>query len=159
MPRLAYGPATRTRRPRPSEKSSPRALRGVPRKALFLGCASPRRGGLRTPAKKDPGSTRGIFPLGHRAIVNECIRNERPRHSCGRTVRTRGAHPSGKTALRLPAWENETRWERERLGPPLPETLQQIEPPQSLRDVGILDGDLSQCLQNRLPPPRFLHLL
>jgi hypothetical protein len=41
----------------------------------------------------------------------------------------------------------------------LQQPLQQIEPPQCLRDIGILDGDLSQCLQNRLPPPRFLHLL
>ena len=51
MPRPPSGLATRTRRPRPSEKTTSRAFSG-PRLSRpdTLGSASPRRGGLRTPA-------------------------------------------------------------------------------------------------------------
>ena len=51
MPRLAYGLATRTRRPRPSEKTTPRAISGfAPVRPSRLRLAISRRGGLRTPA-------------------------------------------------------------------------------------------------------------
>ena len=77
MPRLASGLAIRTRRPRPSDKSSPRALRGVPHKAFFLGWASPRRGGLRTPAREAslPPRERPIRPRGVRSppVIMLCL--------------------------------------------------------------------------------------
>ena len=51
MPRLASGLATRTRRPRPSEKTTPRAISGfAPVRPSRLRLAISRRGGLRTPA-------------------------------------------------------------------------------------------------------------
>jgi hypothetical protein len=85
--------------------------------------AWPRRGGAGSARPRGwLALDRGMCPLGHRAIVNACIRNVRPRHSCGRTTRTRGAHPFEKTALRLPVWGKETRWGRERLGLPFTAT-------------------------------------
>jgi hypothetical protein len=64
MPRLASGLTTRTHRVRPSEKTACRAIFGsAPVRPSGLRLAIPRRGGLRTPARKAMPSTGKITPL------------------------------------------------------------------------------------------------
>jgi len=52
IPRHSQGDTTRTRRAHPSENSSVRRRRDVPRQLILAGLGPPPRGGLRTPAKE-----------------------------------------------------------------------------------------------------------
>jgi hypothetical protein len=100
MPGLVYGPTTRARRPRPSEKITFRVISG-PSPLGDPRCASPRRGGAGS-ARPEGGHRldRGICPLGHRLIVNPSAANGMPRHSWGLATRTHRVRPSEKTACR-----------------------------------------------------------
>jgi hypothetical protein len=63
MPRLASGLTTRARRPRPSEKTTSASSPGFPPVGhLALVRPSPRRGGLRTQAKRDLSLTDQLLP-------------------------------------------------------------------------------------------------
>jgi hypothetical protein len=104
MPRLVSGLATRTRRPRPSEKTTFRVIcpGGFPRKAIRTGLASPKRkGGLRTPARKGTGLTRGMSPLGHRPVACLPVIMTCLGLAYGRYSRARRPRPSEKTTFRV----------------------------------------------------------
>jgi hypothetical protein len=88
LPRLASGQYSRTRRPRPSEKTASRAIsRPFPARPSQLGWPSPRRGGLRTPANETlpPPRDRPIRPPGFRLppMVVLCL-GLRTALQCGR---------------------------------------------------------------------------
>jgi len=114
MPGLAYGLATRARRPRPSEKTAFLAVPGVsPARPSQLGLSTPRRGGLRTPAGKTcarpkhlpfrPPPARSL--LGDHAIPGACVR---PRNADARSASLREnrppRYPRGFPRKAIPAW-------------------------------------------------------
>jgi len=88
IPGLAYGLATRARRPRPSEKTPSASSPTFPRTAISP-CLAPRRGGLRTPSRKGMRFTRACprqatgCSLAHRLGV-QCL-GIRTAVRCGRT--------------------------------------------------------------------------
>ena len=92
VPRHISGLAMRTRRARPSERLPQSRHVGLfPHKARHLGLATPRRGGLRTPANEYPRSTDRPSPLGNRAFVQPSFvitcPGIRPARICGRAER------------------------------------------------------------------------
>jgi len=88
----------RARRPRPSEKTTSCPPRPFPARPPGPGWPPRRRGGLCTPVN-GPGRYRGIAPLSLRPFAQPLAGNEMPRHAYSLATRTRGAHPSDKTAL------------------------------------------------------------
>jgi len=142
----------------PPRKPPPALSPGFPRKAIPARMTNPaegralhaRRDGLRLtgaslPSATGPSLTRVLEMKGHG------IRAALPR---GRGDRA----PPRKPPFVYPYVRTKPVGNANGLDLLLWQPLQQIEPPQCLRDIGILDGDLSQCLQDRLPPACFLHL-
>jgi hypothetical protein len=99
MPRLVYGLATRTRRPRPSENTDLRVIPGFcPIRPSCLGL-SPWRGGLRTPAN-EASLAAGDRPFRPPAYHQRTGANDMPRLAYGLATRARRPRPSEETALR-----------------------------------------------------------
>jgi len=91
-PGLAHGFATRARRPRPSETTTPALSPAFHRKATRLGLPTPWRGGLRTPAREAlplPGD-RPVRPPASRASVHD---HDMPWFASDPYFRTRRARP------------------------------------------------------------------
>jgi hypothetical protein len=88
MPRLPYGLATRTRRPRPSEKIAFRVIPGSSPQGHPCWASPPRRGGLRTPAGKVLAPF-GHVPVGDPAPPGRTVKTE--------LLATRLAIPCGRT--------------------------------------------------------------
>jgi hypothetical protein len=81
--------ATRTHGVRPSEKTAFRAdLRPFTARPSYLGSSTPRRGGLRTPARKALRQTQYCPPFGHRPLADPWVAMTspglRPGRICGR---------------------------------------------------------------------------
>ena len=74
MPGLVYGPTTRARRPRPSEKITFRVISG-PSPLGHPRCASPRRGGAGSarPQRKALRRPQDHPPFGHRFLANSWV--------------------------------------------------------------------------------------
>jgi len=89
MPGLVYGPTTRARRPRPSEKITFRVISG-PSPLGDPRCASPRRGGAGSarPQRKALRRPQDHPPFGHRFLANSWVAMTcpglRPPRFCGR---------------------------------------------------------------------------
>ena len=87
IPGLASGLTTRTRRPRPSEKTAPAHSGGLIPQGRIPSAGPPWRGGLRTPARTElasPGHV-PIWPPGARFLpmIMLCL-GLRPARICGR---------------------------------------------------------------------------
>ena len=92
MPWHPYGRTMRTRRPRPSETTTPALSQAFHRKATRLGLPTPRRGGLRTPAREAlplPGD-RPVRPAASRVPVHD---HDMPWFASDPYFRTRRARP------------------------------------------------------------------
>jgi len=99
-PRLASGPATRARGPRPSEKITFRVISGLSPQG-HLTRANPPEG--RAPHARNDGITPTPTspPPGHRLIVNPSAANGMPRRLWGLATRTHRVRPSEKTTCAL----------------------------------------------------------
>jgi len=102
MPRHSWGLATRTHRVRPSEKTACRAIFGsAPVRPSGLRLASPRRGGLRTPAEEGIAPTTRsppFWPPVSRQLVG---RDDMPRFASAPFLRARRPRPSEKITFRV----------------------------------------------------------
>jgi hypothetical protein len=101
MPSHSSGRTKRTRRARPSEKTTFRVISGFPPLGhLALDGPSPWRGGLRTPAKMAWVQPRHV--PARQPAVRQLVRDDDvPRLAHGLATRARRPRPSEKTALRL----------------------------------------------------------
>jgi hypothetical protein len=99
MPRLPRGPYFRTRRPRPSEKTTSASSPGLPPKAILARIAHPSEGraphargdGLRLTGACALSATRRSFGPDYHVV---------PRLDYGLGIRTRRPRPSEKTTSR-----------------------------------------------------------
>jgi hypothetical protein len=101
MPRHSWGLTTRTRRPRPSEKITPRIVsRSSPQGHPSLQSA-PRGGAGSARPQGAHGLDRGMCPVGQGPLASSSGENGTPRHSWGLTTRTRRPRPSEKITPRI----------------------------------------------------------
>jgi hypothetical protein len=114
MPRHSYGRTVRTRRPRPSEKTTFHAIPGLAKQASLSPLGRSAEGRALHARNEGTGFTEA-YPARPRPLGYASGRNEMPRHPYGLARRTHRVRPSEETAPRvIPGFSPARRFTRAR---------------------------------------------